>query len=71
VVFLYAADGGCKILGLEVVNERLSLTGREIAQAARATTGSFASVLAHAAGVNCLISVIFAEGMALAREPES
>jgi hypothetical protein len=37
-------------------------TGDGLAQAARAINFSFAFALTHARGVNCLISVMFAEG---------
>jgi len=47
---------------IEVKNGRPKASGRQFAQAASATTLSFALALAHAAGVNSLIWVILAAG---------
>jgi Na+(H+)/acetate symporter ActP len=60
--WLYATQGARNGHGAEVENGRLNSTGYRLVQAARATIVSFAFALAHARGVNCLISVIFAKG---------
>jgi hypothetical protein len=51
--------------GAELENERSNSTGCRLVYAARAINFFLAFALAHSEGVNCLISVIFAEGRRL------